>query len=224
MTTPLRRAIAGLLLAGSVTAHAQIQMCKDAHGRKVFSDLPCGADATPVSVSPASGSLAIHPDARMKVEYYDIRGTSWEALRRQIDAKGPEGWWGMTNSGTRYEISAQPAGGQCAVEWVKVTSDARVRLPSWANRFEGSARLQSYWDGAFRTLDLHERGHVEINLEGSKEIERALKAIEPQPTCDAVIAEARRRFTDIRAAVARRQQDYDADTDHGRRQWTPYKD
>jgi len=221
---PLRAFLACLLVAGSLCAQAQIQMCKDAQGRKVFSDLPCGPDATIVSVAPASGSTTINPDARMQVEYYDVRGTTWEALRGQIDSKGPEGWWGVTNSGTSYRIGAKPAGGQCVVDWVKVTSDARVRLPEWVNRFEGPRRLQVQWDSVFRTLDLHERGHVEINLQGSREIERALKSIEPQPTCDAVIAEAKRRFTELRATIARRQANYDAETDHGRRQWTPYKD
>ena len=33
-----------------VTAHAQMHMCKDAQGRKVFSDTPCGGDDTIVAL------------------------------------------------------------------------------------------------------------------------------------------------------------------------------
>jgi predicted secreted Zn-dependent protease len=211
-----------LALAACVPAFAQVQVCKDAQGHKVFSDMPCGPDAKLLDVKSASGSLAINPNVRIKVEYYDIRGTSWDALRHEIDAKGPEGWWGQAHSGTSYQIRTRPVDGGCGPWDVQVTADARVRLPSWVNRFDGPRSLQDSWDGVIRTLDLHERGHVQINLEGTREIERALKTIPVEPTCDAVIAEARRRFEEIRADVARRQIDYDADTEHGRRQWTPY--
>ncbi len=218
------RTFACLLLAGAATAHAQIHMCKDARGHKVFSDVSCGPDAALVSVAPASGQLAINPDVRVKVDYYDIRGTSWDALKREIDSKGPEGWWGQANTGTSYKVTTHRADGGCGVDSVQVAADARVRLPSWANRFEGPRALQVYWDGVYRTLDLHERGHVAINLEGTREIERALKTIPPQATCEAVLKEARSRYDAIRAAVTRRQVDYDAETNHGRNQWTPYRD
>jgi predicted secreted Zn-dependent protease len=81
-----------------------------------------------------------------------------------------------------------------------------------------------HWDQVYRSLDLHERGHVAINVEAAKDLERALKAIEPQPTCEALLAEARRLAQLAWRAAARRQTEYDADTNHGQNQWTPYAD
>ncbi|HEX4779345.1 MAG TPA: DUF922 domain-containing protein, partial [Usitatibacter sp.] len=103
-------------------------------------------------------------------------------------------------------------------------SNARVRLPDWVNRFEGARSLQVYWDSVYRSLDLHERGHVQISLEGAKDMERALNEIPEQPTCEAVTAEAHRRAQQVWSMVQRRQMAYDAETDHGRRQWSPYRD
>jgi predicted secreted Zn-dependent protease len=217
-------AIALALLLACATARAQIHVCKDASGHPVFSDIACGADAKVIQVNPASGRRDAAPDERVRVEYYDVRGTTWNALREQIESKGPEGWWGVTQSGTSYHMDMRMTAEGCVGESVRVTSDARVRLPNWADRYEGPRRLQAYWDGVIRTLDLHERGHVQINLDGSREVERALKSIPPMSSCDALRDEARRRFQEIRASIARRQAAYDEETNHGRRQWTPYRD
>ena len=221
-----RAARAGLfawVLAASIAAHAQMHMCKDAQGRKVFSDQPCGADDTIVNVSPPGGP-SINPSHTITVEHYEIRGNTWPQLQREIDAKGPEGWWGNANTQIAYELEWKPTAGGCRITSVRVKADARIRLPQWANRFEGPASLQAYWDNVYRSLDLHERGHVRISLEGAKELERALREVPELPTCDAVSAEARRTYERIGSALKQRQVAYDAQTNHGRDQWTPYRD
>jgi predicted secreted Zn-dependent protease len=214
-------AFAVLCLAAGV-AHAQMHMCKDAQGRKVFSDQPCGNDDKIVDVNPASGGTSINPSSSIRVEHYDIRGTTWAELAREVDSKGPEGFWGSASSPIRYHFEATPSRGGCRAASVRVTTDARVRLPSWANRYEGSAALQAQWDSSYRSLDLHERGHVRISLDGAKELERVLNSIPEQPTCEALAAEGRRRAEEVLAAVTRRQVAYDAETNHGRNQWSPY--
>jgi predicted secreted Zn-dependent protease len=210
----------------STFVSAQIHMCKGADGRKVYSDVPCGPDATVVDVRPSGGGTSINPGANVQTEHYDIHGTTWEELRSQIASLGPEGFWGSTQSGVGYSLRARPGPNGCAVvpESVKATSEARIRLPNWRERHAGSPQLQSYWDNVYRSLDLHERGHVRINFDGAQEMERALHALPPQPTCDTVEGEAKRRAAAVMAEVARRQADYDRETDHGRRQWTPYRD
>jgi predicted secreted Zn-dependent protease len=161
----------------------------------------------------------------VSTEHYEIRGTTWAALVREIDSKGPEGFWGNASSPIRYHFEPKPVpGGGCRVAAAHATTDARIRLPSWANRYDGSAPLQARWDSAYRSLDLHERGHVRISLDGAKEMERVLNSIPEQPTCEALAVEARQRAEQVWAAVNRRQVLYDAETDHGRIQWTPYRD
>jgi predicted secreted Zn-dependent protease len=166
-----------------------------------------------------TASHAMDPGAPMVVEHYDIRGTTWEELKRQIDSTGPEGSWGNANTRIQYKFQmTQPAGGPCAVTSVQVEANAKVSLPRWVNRNEGSASLQETWDSAYRALELHERGHVQINVDGKLELERALKAVSAQPTCDETKKVAHQVADRIISDVAQRQDKYDADTDHGRRQ------
>jgi len=225
MALSLKRLVAAMACGFALAAPAQMHMCKDAQGRKVFSDTPCGADDTVVSVNPAMGGPSINPSASLRVDHYEVRGTTWAALVREIDSKGPEGWWGNANTQIGYELESRPVEGSgCRVASAHVKADARIHLPTWANRYEGSAKLQAQWDSSYRSLDLHERGHVAISLDGAKEMERALNSIPEQPSCDAVASEGRRRAEAVWAAVARRQAAYDAETQHGRNQWSPYRD
>ena len=219
----IRGSLIAVVALAACIANAQMHMCKDAQGRKVFSDQPCGGDDTIVNVNPAMGGPSINPSSSIRVEHYEIRGTTWPALIREIDSKGPEGYWGGATSPIRYHFEATPSPGGCRAAAVRATTDARVRLPSWANRYEGSAAMQAQWDSSYRSLDLHERGHVQISLDGAKEMERVLNSIPEQPTCEAVAAEGRRRAEEVLAAVNRRQAAYDAETNHGLNQWSPYR-
>lgn len=63
--------IFGLLLAAG-PALGQVYKCKDAAGKQVFSDVPCGAGAQSINVKPSRGSTP--------ADYQD------DNLRRQMDA------------------------------------------------------------------------------------------------------------------------------------------
>jgi predicted secreted Zn-dependent protease len=205
-------------------ALSQVHMCKGADGRKVFSDVPCGPDATIVEVKPSGGGSAVYPSASMKNEFYDIRGTTTEALRREIAAKGPEGrWWGTASTSFSFRITTRTTANGCAVDTVRAAADSTVRLPRWANRAEAPAQVQDQWDGYLRSLELHERGHVQISLDAAKDLERTLREIPEQPSCSLVEAEAKRRSSAVNSRLRDRQVGYDAETDHGRKQWTPYR-
>ncbi len=217
------RCLAALLGILPITALGQIHMCEGPDGRKVFSDVTCGPNAKAIEVKPATGGASVYPDASTANDYYDIRGTTIADLRREIQAKGPEGWWGVAHTRTTYRIATRQADDGCSVDSVRASADAKVRLPRWVNRHEGSRAAQDEWDSVFRTLDLHERGHVQISLDGAKELERALRDIPPAATCDLINAEAKKRYDAVMNLVHRRQTAYDADTNHGRNQWSPYR-
>lgn len=198
-------------------------MCQDADGRRTFSDVPCGPDAKRLDVRPASGGAAVNPTATMANEYYDVRGLTFADLRREIDAKGPEGWWGAATTRIAFHVDTRMTREGCVVQDVHATASSRVRLPRWANRHEAMRQVQEQWDSAFRSLDLHERGHVRISLETARDVERVIRAIPPEPSCEALEAEAKRRGDELAAREGELQARYDRDTDHGRRQWTPYR-
>jgi predicted secreted Zn-dependent protease len=213
--------LATVLIAAS--AHAQVHMCRQPDGRKIYSDLPCGPDERIVDVRPASGGATAYAETSQTIHYFDIRGATAAELQREVAAKGPEGRWGDELGHITYEVRTKRVAGGCAIDSVRARSDATVRLPRWLNRGEGSAELQWWWDGWVRTVDLHERGHVRISFEAAQQIERSLGQMEPQPTCAALQAKAKGAADAIFRQENERQANYDADTQHGLVQWTPYR-
>ena len=204
-------------------AEAQVHMCTDANGHKVFSDHPCGENSKLIDVRPSTGSTGINPSTSMQTAYYDVAGLTLAELRRDIAKKGPEGWWGMASTKIGYNVTTKPTAGGCVVDTIKTSADATVRLPRWRNRHEATVDMQQQVDVAFRSLELHERGHVQISLNAARQIERTVREVPPGPTCQAVADEATRRAEAVLASSSREQQLYDSETDHGVNQYSPYR-
>ena len=217
----LRIALAAALLPLSATA--QVHMCVGADGRKTFSDSPCGEGGKVIDVRPATGGATAYTNTSMSVVHYEIRGTTHADLRREIDSKGPEGFWGTASTRIRYRFTLRPTREGCAVDKVEVTADSTVRLPQWANRHQGDVPLQEWWDRAYRSLDHHERGHVRISLEGARDLERQVRATPPRTACEETQAEAEKRGQEILRQTQAQQKAYDRETNHGRDQWSPYR-
>jgi predicted secreted Zn-dependent protease len=204
-------------------AAAQVHMCVGADGRKTFSDSPCGEGGKVIDVRPAAGGATAYTSTSMQVQHYEIRGTSAADLRREIDARGPEGFWGTASTRIRYRFTLRPAPEGCAVDKVEVTADSTVRLPQWANRHQGAVPVQDWWDRAYRSLDHHERGHVQISLDGARDLERSVRATPPRVSCEETQAEAEKRGEAALRQVNLLQKNYDRETNHGRDQWSPYR-
>ncbi len=207
-----------------MAALSQIHMCKGADGRKVYSDVSCGPDATVVEVKPSGGGSSVNPIATMQVEYYDIRGTTLEALGREIASKGPEGrWWGTASTSVTYRYTTRQSPKGCSIDAAHALIDTTVRLPRWVNRAEASAAVQDRWDSASRSLELHERGHVQISMTGAQEFERAMRELPEEAACETILAAVKRLNAALQNRLHERQTKYDAETDHGRIQWSPYR-
>ena len=220
-----RFALAASLLAAAFASSAQVHMCKDANGRKIFSDSPCGEKSEIVDVRPATGSTAINPSTSMQYKYYEVSGLTYNEVARDIRSKGPDGgWWGSAATRMAYSITTRPGPDGCIVDTVQSSADSTVRLPQWRNRHEAPVTVQSQVDAAFRSLELHERGHVAISLKGARQLERSVREVPPGKSCGEVAAEADRRAREAIAASEREQRLYDSENNHGIEQWSPYRE
>ena len=212
-------ALAFAIAPGS--AQSQMYLCEGAHG-KVYSDVPCGSDARRIEVRPSGGSASVNPDASVETQYYKICATNYPALLASIKARGPEGWWGTACTKITCQMTTRTTAAGCAVQSVRASAASKVSLPRWSNRHEAPARLQEHWDGNFRSLELHERGHVQISLAGARDLERAILQLPPQASCALLQGEAKRHQESL-CLRRERQVAYDLETDHGLKQWTPYR-
>jgi predicted secreted Zn-dependent protease len=219
----VHRALALVATLLPVCAAAQVHMCVGKDGRKTFSDSPCGEGAQVIDVRPATGGATAYTSTSMSVKHYEIRGTTADDLRREIDAKGPEGFWGTASTRIRYRFTLRPAPEGCAGR--QGGGHRRLhRAPAAVGQPPpGSVPVQDWWDRAYRSLDHHERGHVQISLDGARDLERSVRATPPRVSCEETQAEAERRGEAMLRQTDRLQKAYDRETNHGRDQWSPYR-
>lgn len=121
--------------------------------------------------------------------YFSIGGSTLDEIETELTKRGPE----VKSSGRRHPGVTQmefktrtgysEQGGYCRVVQAKVTVVAKVILPKWRRpkRAENDVRL--IWDTLASDIKRHEESHVIIAKNHARQMEQALLAIAPQPTC-----------------------------------------
>lgn len=161
-------------------------------------------------------------DNRQKMTGYVIYGQTWDALRREMDAKGPKGFYGWT----RYEInwrfkwSETPV--SCRLTSVDVDTDIEIVMPEWRDRPRSGRALQWHWRRFYDDLLEHEKEHARMVLAGAAEIRRGLTALDERASCFQLETEANQLGHQILERVKRENEQFDAETDHGRKSGTAW--
>ncbi|HEX7645645.1 MAG TPA: DUF922 domain-containing protein [Burkholderiaceae bacterium] len=112
--------------------------------------------------------------------------------------------WGDTGGGS----------GACRITEVHVTLHTTITLPQIAGV---DPERQAEYARFYSALRIHEYGHYRIEQEMASEIDRALASL-PEADCSAIESAANARGKEIVGRYNLREQQYDADTGHGRTQ------
>jgi predicted secreted Zn-dependent protease len=155
----------------------------------------------------------------IRTDYYEVRGTTAEALLASIKVKQPSTNHASTewHIDWNYECLHEPD------EWILRSFSTRVRvrytLPQWVDSQRADKALQGEWKRYLGALGLHESGHAGFGIAAAKEMVRLVNSEEWRApnrreirarideACDKILCEFRAR------EVA-----YDEKTDHGRTQ------
>ncbi len=92
---------------------------------------------------------------------YDIVGDDLADLERQMEWKGPGGYWAYAR--TNWEWDAQ----------CNMTFRARVTMPKLVSRHRLDQAELAEWDRMFAALEAHEMGHIEIGKAWASAIKAA---------------------------------------------------
>ena len=150
----------------------------------------------------------IEPLVTTAVEHYEIRGGSFDDLRRELDAKG-HGAAGTTTGSVTYRFKSEKSDGKCKIQDVRAECSAKIRLPRWYDMNKAPIPMQEFWIQAYSKLRKHEMGHVDICVEVAKDVEKALWATPVSQHCPHVNQEARARADAVVRGMNARQLAYD---------------
>lgn len=179
----------------------------------------------------AAAALALAPELATaepkvteKTNFYDLTGTTAEAVRADVRQKGPLGqnnrrFVGLTYTYVRYRFWYDGDNEACRVTNVVTEVDVTFTMPQWIDRDKATPDLQAKWDRFIAALWVHERGHRDIGVEIARDIEKAITDLGRLGKCstdfrDFIQGLAKVYLDDIQP----RHDKYDRDTGHGRTQ------
>jgi predicted secreted Zn-dependent protease len=154
--------------------------------------------------------------------YYDVVGSNANALRRQMNAKGPpEGgkrFDAHTEWNVRWNYRYRPTASGCELAGVNVSVSGTILLPRWIHANDVPKVLVQDWDKYLAALKLHEEGHYAHGESAARDIEAMARSFHGSGDCATVVSEFNAQARSIIERYKALDAAYDQETDHGRTQ------
>lgn len=147
--------------------------------------------------------------------YFSIRGNTLEDIERELARRGPnvattgERHPGATRMEFKTQLNYADHGTYCALRSVNVRVSAKVILPRWRPGRKASADTRFIWDTLAADIKRHEEAHVVIAHRFGGELERSLRSLGRQKSCDAISARAAKVTEKVLGRHDREQQRFD---------------
>lgn len=163
-----------------------------------------------------------------RVEYYDVRGQTHDAIARSLRRDAPrslDGFQGQANFVFSWTYNYRPAGerhdpGLCEVVNAKVAIDIVITLPRHRRIAEAPDELEAFWNRYATAMEAHERNHARDFVAVGSRIPAALDGL--IAPCRAIEDTANARGMDFVAMAQKMADDYDAATNHGETEGTVF--
>jgi len=168
-----------------------------------------------------AASVIAEPLVRLHTSYYYIDGPSATVLSAQLDKNGPVGADGNRHPArTRWDIKwkIQPVqhGTTCGIDEVGVVIGIAQTFPKWRGEDKGPASLKARWAKFSQSLQRHEEVHKQHGMQAGRDIEAALRAVEPASNCEDLESRADQAAQKIVSKYQALDETYDRETAYGR--------
>lgn len=167
-----------------------------------------------ISLLLLTGCVTSQDRAAVNVGYYNVKGTSFEELDREIALHGPKvDGVGNAIAATRVrmlpDVRLGSRSGQCSVVRARISVIADVTLPRLSDRKRVNRKLQQAFTNIEEYARLHEAVHVDIAEKHAKLAERRILALPPQSNCNVLRRKIASTFRNVMAKHEQAQQAFD---------------
>jgi predicted secreted Zn-dependent protease len=151
--------------------------------------------------------------------FYSVTGANFREIRESIVSARP--WRDDFDGDTRWEVhwrftTAQSAG-SCSCSSYNTSTRITTTLPRWTPPADVMPEVKEQWTRYFTNLAQHELGHARFGLAAAAEVERRIAGVGAQTDCAQLKQIISDRANQAIAEYRRREVEYDANTNHGRR-------
>jgi predicted secreted Zn-dependent protease len=151
----------------------------------------CGSSRAAPEPTPTVdvGQQRVHMETTVATVFYEVQGTTTEAIFSYIEQNGPTDGEGQRGSGLTsviwgYEWQGGQAGKDCAIRSMTIRADMTVTLPRHASLELLAESTRRNWSRYAEGVAVHEQTHVDIYKDGARSVQRLMQELPAQSTCD----------------------------------------
>ena len=164
----------------------------------------------------STGCTSIGQRTNVSVDYYDVKGTSFAQVDKQIALHGPivEGVGkAIASTSVRMipDVVFAQRGKLCSVVRANIRVQADVTLPRLSDRRKARKDLQGAFSNIERYARLHEAVHVSIADKHAELAEAAIRRLPPRASCPQLRSDAVAAFEKVMVSHRKAQRDFDSD-------------
>ncbi len=173
-----------------------------------------------VAIAASSAALA-EPTVTEAITRYDVTGATPEEVSQQMHTIGPidntekKHFSAVTRWNINWRYTYNRKSDACSISSVSVAVTVNYTTPRLVSN---DVSLNAMFDRYYANLMTHERGHAANGIEAARNIEKAIAAMAPLPTCEALGVAANELGRSLIAPANKKDIEYDAATQHGRTQ------
>ena len=156
--------------------------------------------------------------ASVDYEYYGVKGNTNYELASSMEKNGPNGYWAYTVWRVDWKYPFSQGSGGYTTGPVEVKVAVTITLPKWDPPADASPELVKKWDSLVSALRTHEEGHRDIGVAAGQRIVKALEALPPSPSREALEQSADQVASGMIEDGQSQDASYDASTGHGESQ------
>ena len=156
------------------------------------------------------------PIVHIETEYYEIYGETDVQVASTMDFVSPVWIFGKKHRASthwpiRWRFRHTESAESCAISKVQTKVWIKYTYPKWKNFRAALPELQEKWKAFMKVLVRHEERHKDIAVEGAREIQRAIREMEPRSSCSELEYEANEIGLEILERFSKRQKEFDDD-------------
>lgn len=166
----------------------------------------------------SAGSMcAQHVSCR--TNYYAVTGSDLREIHQSFRAARPSretgGHDGFTVWNVSWRFNTFYNGSVCRLSGFSTTTTITIALPRWIVPTNATDTLKAEWARYIKALGQHEYGHAQLALGAAGEIQKRIREVTEDPSCDSL----NQRVSGVCEGIMQKYKDFDAAydqrTNHG---------
>jgi predicted secreted Zn-dependent protease len=163
-----------------------------------------------------SQGICAEPSVSIKTEYYNVKGSTPNAIRKDMNKKRSGKYDAYTKWHVTWRFNTKKnRSRECEISDINISLNIKFTLPQWKPDRAVNEEVKERWNDYYTALIDHENQHKDIAVEMAQEIEDTLGALDNENDCKNLRKTANDTAYKILNIYKKKQIDFDKETNHG---------